>query len=73
MEKLKSDSVTVQFLQGNDTIVLKKPKNSSVFLANDDSFIVSKSTLIVILKYLVEYDIISPAVLQGILEERFTK
>jgi hypothetical protein len=73
MNKLKSDSITVQFLDGNDTIVLKKPKGSSVFLANEDSFIVSKSTLIIILKYLMEYDIISPAVLEGLLEERFTK
>ena len=73
MNNLKSDSITIQFLQGNDTIVLKKPKGSSVFLSNDSSFIVSKSTFIIILKSMVENNIISPAVLEGILEELFTK
>lgn len=73
MSDLKNDSIVIKLLQGSDIIVLQKQPDSRVFVSTGDSIIISRGTFIMLLRYLVDTDIISPAVLQGILEERFTK
>ena len=63
------ENIQISFLQGTDTLVIRKGVDSRVFVTTDDSIIIGRKTLITIFNYLVGTGIISPNTLLGILEE----
>lgn len=71
--KKSADRIQITFLDGTDTLVLKKRKNSRVFITTDDSIIIGSQTLMTIINYLVSTEKISPKILIGILEEYNTE
>lgn len=70
---MKKDSISISALPGTDTLVIRKDKDSRVFILTDDSIIISKSTLIVLLKYMMKNNIINHKTLEGLLEELHTE
>ena len=71
--KKSADRIQITFLEGTDTLVLKKRKNSRVFITTDDSIIIGSQTFMTIVNYLVSTEKISPKILVGILEEYNTE
>ena len=67
------DKVSIFSLPGTNTLVIRKDKGSNAFILTEDSLIISKETLLILLNYMVKNDIISPKALVGILEERNTE
>lgn len=70
---MKKDSVLVTVLPNADTIVIKKSSDSRVFILTDDSIIIGKDTLIMILRYLLLNNIINHKIIEGLLEEIHTE
>jgi hypothetical protein len=66
------DTVSINLLNGTDTLVIKKHPDSRVFISTNDSIILGRGTLIQLLYSLVKNGIISEKVLQGIIEEIHT-
>lgn len=69
MAKQAKDTLSILLLRGTDTLVIKKPINSSVFITSDDSIIINRMNLLLILQHLMEHDLVSAKIIQGILEE----
>lgn len=67
------NSITIGYLPDSDVLVFRKIPESKVFLNTGDSIILSRATFIVLINYLVSKNIISPKVLEGILEEYNTE
>lgn len=63
------DKVSIFSLPGTNTLVIRKDKGSNAFILTEDSLIISKETLLILLNYMVKNNIISPKALVGILEE----
>jgi len=70
---MKKDSISVTLLPGTDTLVIRKDENSRVFILTNDSIIISKDTLVVLLKYMMQNDLINHKILEGLLEELHTE
>jgi hypothetical protein len=70
---MNKDSISVTLLPGTETLVIRKDSDSRVFILTSDSIIISKNTLIVILKYMMEHDMINHKTLEGLLEEFHTE
>lgn len=70
---MNKDSITINLLPGTETLVIRKDSNSRVFILTDDSIIISKSTLVVLLKHMMEHNIINHKTIEGLLEELHTE
>lgn len=68
----KKNNISVLYIQGVDTVVIKKDPESSLFTTTDDSLIIGRQTLVLLLKFLVTNKIIHPRTLEGLLEEMNT-
>lgn len=66
------DYLTVLLLAGTDTLVLRKTADSRIFINTEDSIIINKANLILILNFLVKKGLISSKVIEGMLEEAHT-
>jgi hypothetical protein len=64
MEKL-----SILLLKGTNTIVVRKNQNSNIFISTPDSIIITKDNLVMLINFMVKQGILSPKVIQGILEE----
>lgn len=70
---MNKDSISITALSGTDTLIIRKNADSRVFILTDDSIIISKDTLVVLLKYMMINNLINPKVLEGLLEEVHTE
>jgi hypothetical protein len=70
---MKKDSISVTLLAGTDTVVIRKGENSRAFILTNDSIIINKDTLVVLLKYMMINNLINHKVLEGLLEELHTE
>lgn len=70
---MNKDSISITVLPGTDTLVIRKNATSRVFILTDDSIIISRDTLVVLLKYMVMNDLINHKILEGLLEELHTE
>jgi hypothetical protein len=70
---MKKDSISVTILPGTDTLVIRKDSSSRVFILTDDSIIISRDTLVVLLKYMLTNEIINHKIMEGLLEELHTE
>lgn len=70
---MKKDSISITALPGTDTLVIRKESDSRVFILTDDSIIISKGTLVVLLKYMMEHNMINHKTIEGLLEEFHTE
>jgi len=61
--------VTITYLDKIGTLVIKKAEGSGFFLASDNSIVITKSALLLLLKQLISSDIIHPKSFYGLLEE----
>lgn len=61
----------VQITRLNDlnTLVIKKSKDSNFFISSKNSFIISIPNLAYVIKFLLFTKLLSPKVIEGILEE----
>lgn len=57
---------------GLNSIVLKQSDNKSFFIASSKAIVISIPSLSFILRSLLDLDILSPKVLEGILEEYYS-
>jgi len=70
---MNKDSISITLLPGTETLVIKKAIDSRVFILTTDSIIMSRNTLIVILKYMMEHDMINHKTIEGLIEEFHTE
>jgi hypothetical protein len=70
---MKKDSISVTLLPNTDTLVIRKSSDSRVFILTDNSIIISKDTLVVLLKYMMKNDLINHKIIEGLLEELHTE
>lgn len=70
---MKKDSISVTLLPNTDTLVVRKNSESRVFILTDDSIIISKDTLVILLKYMMKNNLINPKIIEGLLEEIYTE
>lgn len=70
---MKKDSITVNLLPSTDTLVIRKDADSRVFILTNDSIIIGRDTLILLLKHMMKYDLINHKVIEGLLEEIHTE
>jgi hypothetical protein len=70
---MRKDSISITLLPGTDTLVIRKGEDSRVFILTNDSIIISKDTLVVLLKYMMKNNLINPKILEGLLEEVHTE
>ena len=70
---MKKDSISVTLLPGTDTLVIQKEDDSRVFILTKNSIIISRNTLVVLLKYMMHNNLINHRVLEGLLEELHTE
>jgi hypothetical protein len=70
---MKKDSISVTLLPNTDTLVIRKSSDSRVFILTDNSIIISKDTLVVLLKYMMKNDLINHKIMEGLLEELHTE
>lgn len=70
---MRKDSISVTSLPGTETLVIRKDADSKVFILTDDSIIISKETLVILLKYMMTNDIINHKIFEGLLEELHTE
>ena len=61
----------INLLKGINTLVIKRIQGLGFFMTSPDSIIISISDFATLLKYLVLKNIISPKILEGILEEYY--
>ena len=61
--------IKVSKIEGLNTIILKQSDNKSFFIASPTAIVISIQSLSFILKSLLDLEILSPKVLEGILEE----
>jgi len=69
---MKRPTLKVIKLPGQMPLVIKQGEGSNFFITSKDSIIISVSGLAVIVKFLVNNGIMSPKVLEGILEEFYS-
>ena len=60
-------------LDGTDTLVIRKSKNSRFFLTTPDSIIISKRGLIMLINMMTKRGYLHSEIFEGILEEVHTK
>lgn len=70
---MNKDSVSITLLPGTETLVIRKDSESRVFILTDDSIIISRNTLVVLLKYMMEHNMINHKAIEGLLEEFHTE
>ena len=70
---MKKDSISVTVLPGTNTLVIRKDEDSRVFILTNDSIIISKDTLVVLLKYMLMNNLINHKIFEGLLEEIHTE
>lgn len=70
---MRKDSISVTLLPGTETLVIRKDEGSRVFILTNDSIIISKDTLVVLLKYMMQNNLINHKVFEGLLEELHTE
>jgi hypothetical protein len=70
---MKKDSISVISLPGTNTLIIRKDENSRVFILTNDSIIISKDTLVVLLKYMLINNLINHKIFEGLLEELYTE
>lgn len=70
---MNKDSISIMVLPGTDTIVVRKDPNSRVFILTNDSIIINKDTLVILLKYMMNTNILSHKIFEGLLEEIHTE
>lgn len=70
---MKKDSISVTVLPGTSTLVIRKDEDSRVFILTNDSIIISKDTLVVLLKYMLMNNLINHKIFEGLLEEIHTE
>ena len=59
-------------LKGLNAISIKKEKEDKMFISTNNSFIISIPSFATLIRYLVFNKIMSPKVLEGILEEYYS-
>ena len=69
----KEEKLSVLSLVGSDTYVIRKSTDSSFFITTPDTIIIGKSGLVFLINFLVKHGFISVKVLEGIIEEAYTK
>ncbi len=70
---MNKDNVSITLLPGTETLVIRKNSDSRVFILTADSIIISRNTLIVLLKYMMEHNMINHKTVEGLLEEFYTE
>lgn len=70
---MNKDNVSITLLPGTETLVIRKNSDSRVFILTVDSIIISRNTLIVLLKYMMEHNMINHKTVEGLLEEFHTE
>ena len=66
---MSKDTLSVLLLKGTDTLVIKKPPNSNIFITSSDSIIINRMNLFIILRFLIKNDMVSTKIIKGLLEE----
>jgi hypothetical protein len=66
---MSDEKLSVIFLSGTDTFVIKKTSETKMFITTPDSFIIGKDGFIFLIDFMVKNKFISPKTLEGILEE----
>lgn len=64
-----NNNISVLYLNKIDTLVIKKSPESGFFITSDDSIIISRQALLILLKFLVGHGIIHPKNIESLLEE----
>jgi hypothetical protein len=64
--------LTVSNIPNLNLIVIKQYEGKDFFIATPDSIVISVQSLSFILKFIIENNIMSPRVIEGILEEYYT-
>jgi len=70
---MNKDTISITALPGTDTLVIRKNSDSRVFILTDDSIIIGKDTLVVLLKYMMINNMINYKIIEGLLEEVHTE
>lgn len=60
---------TIGVTRLKDLIIIKKEKESEFFISSSDSFIISVPNLASLLKFMLDKSLLSPKVIQGVLDE----
>jgi hypothetical protein len=60
-------------LPGTETLVIRKDRDSTVFILTADSIIVSKAMLITLLNHMIKNNFLSVKTIEGLLEEYNTE
>jgi len=60
---------TIGVTRLRDLIIIKKDKGSEFFISSPDSFIISVPNFAALLKFMLNKNLLSPKVLQGVLDE----
>lgn len=71
--QLSKNKLSILSLAGTDTLIIRKQKDSNFFITAPDSIIISKDSLIMLVNFLVTNNFLSPKVIEGIIEESYTK
>lgn len=65
--------IKIQFLPGINTLIIKKKAKDRFFSSNDTTLAINLRALSYLISVLVKKNILSPKVLEGILEEYYTE
>jgi len=65
--------ISVLYLDRIGTLIIKKSAESNFFVASDNSIVISKTALLILLKYFIASGIIDPKTFDGLLEELNTE
>ena len=66
-------SQKIKIFKLNDTLIIKKEGEDDFFYTTSDSFIIPVFHFSVIIKYLLTRGLLSPKVLEGILDEFYNR
>lgn len=65
--------IRIQHLPGVNTLIIKKTPDDRFFSSNDTTLVINLKALSYLISVLVKKNILSPKVLEGILEEYYSK
>ena len=65
--------IEIQYLPGVNTLIIKKEANDRFFSSNSTTLVINLQSLSYLISVLVKKNILNPKVLEGILEEYYSK